>query len=129
MNAKNHMRNSNLTLKLLSLFFGFTFWYLFMHQHTESEQIKVPLSFHDIPDGIIIDAPETVDITVYGKWADFHYLDYENLAIHIDASKLKKGPNRVSLSKEYLFLPEQLTLLKSSPSTILIVVHEKIRQE
>jgi hypothetical protein len=125
MNIKKRMKNNNILLKLASLMFGFAFWYLCMHHTTGYQQLLVPLSFHDIPNNVVIDAPETVAITVRGNRAVFHTLDREVLVFHINASNLNKGENTIRLSDQPLFLPEQLRLLNCSPSTILVYVHDK----
>lgn len=99
-----------------------------MYQHTQYQQFRIPLSFHDIPEDLTINAPESVDITLHGKRVDFHYLDHDSLAVHIDASKLKKGENCIKLSEQQFFLPEPLKLLNISPSTILIFIQEKTKE-
>ena len=128
MKQKNRMHiNSTIPIKLVSLLFGFAFWYLFMQQQTQYRQIAVPLCFHDMPASITIEAPEIAEITVSGKRSDFTSLDTDTLAFHIDASRLKKGDNNIPLTAYQFFLPDQIRLLSSTPSSILVYVHDKQR--
>jgi hypothetical protein len=126
MKTKNNLCRTNLLLlKLISLLFGFAFWYLFIHQQIGYEQRVIPLCFHDLPPDLLIKAPEIIQITVRGKRTDLYSLENNNLAFHIDARKLKKGNNTITLQDHQLYLPEHLTLLSCSPSTILVCVYDK----
>ena len=129
MKQKNRMStNSTITIKVISLLFGFAFWYLFMQQQTQYRQISVPLCFYDIPAYITLEAPELAEITVSGKRSDFTLLDSDTLAFHIDASILKKGNNTISLNAYQLSLPDQIKLLNCAPSSILVYVRDKQKQ-
>lgn len=129
MNKQNPKKSRNLLLKLISLIFGVACWYIVMHEQDNYQQMNVPISFHDIPSNVIIKAPEMVEITVRGKRIDLHNLDTEALAFHIDARLLKKGNNNLSLSPDQLFLPDHVSLLNCSPSTILVYMHDEQNQE
>ena len=113
----------NLLLKIASLFFGFCFWYLFMQQHVHT--VIAPICFHDLPEDVIIDAPENVEIVLRSKNLTFHEHDHENIAVHIDGQSLNKGNNSIALTEQHLFLAEHVSLLSSTPSTILVYIHEK----
>jgi len=128
MDRQNPRKSKNFLLKLVSLLFGFAFWYLFTHEQQSYQQIAVPISFHDIPSDFLIKAPETIEITIRGKRIDLHNLNAESLAFHINAGSLKKGKNSLSLSTDHLFLPDHVSLLNYSPSTILVYVHDKQNQ-
>jgi hypothetical protein len=125
---KNLLTGSNLPLKLLSLFFGFSFWYLFMQKYDDHQQLTVPISFYNIPSDVIISSPEMATITVHGKRIDIRTIDMSELAFHINAQLLKKGKNSISLLADQLFLPDHVSLLSSSPSTILVYVDERSEQ-
>lgn len=126
---KNLLTGSSIPLKLLSLFFGFSFWYLFMQKNHDYQQLIVPISFYNIPSDVIISAPEMATITVNGKRIDIYTLDTNALAFHINARLLKKGKNSISLLADQLFLPDHVSLLSCSPSTILVYVDERSEQE
>jgi len=125
MKRKNKQNNKHILLRLISLIFGFMCWYVFMHQQDVDRQVRIPISFHNIPQNMAIIAPEIAAITVRGKRIDIHALDPNTNSFHIDATSLKKGNNQLLLSADKIFLPNQVSLLNSSPSTILVYMHEK----
>jgi len=124
MDKQNKQKNKNLLIKLISLLFGFSCWFLFMHQQNIYRHIMVPLCFDDIPPHMSVAAPEMVEITLCGKRIDLHTIDPDTLGFHINAKSLKKGKNRLSLSADQIFLPDQVSLLNYAPSTILVYMHE-----
>lgn len=111
---KNVWRNA--PLKLISLLLGYTFWYIFGNSHTSTAWITIPLCFYNVPEAQTIRAPETISVKVAGKRSDLRSLDPEQLAIHINAEKLKLGRNLISITDEALFLPESIKLVHYNPS-------------
>ncbi len=107
---------------------GFGCWYIVLHQHYQYRHIMIPISFDNIPDNMTLSAPELAEITVHGKRNDLCSLEHEGISFHIDAQALKIGKNNVSLYHEHLFLPEYISLLNCTPSTILVYMHEKPSQ-
>ncbi|TET06515.1 hypothetical protein E3J79_01575 [Candidatus Dependentiae bacterium] len=126
---KNLLTGSSIPLKLLSLFFGFSFWYIFIQEYHDYQQVMVPISFYNISSDVIISAPEMATITVHGKRIDIHTLDTSTLAFHFNAQLLKKGKNSIPLLADQLFLPDHVSLLNCSPSTILVYVDKTSEQE
>jgi len=118
-------RGKRLLLKLISILFGFAFWYLFMHHQIGYQQIDAQLCFHDIPEEMSIKAPATVEIMARGNHRALHEIDHDVLSFHIDASKLAEGENEIALKDHQLFLPEHTQLLSCNPSTILVYVQKK----
>jgi hypothetical protein len=125
---KNPLKGSNLPLKLLSLFLGFSFWYFFIQKYDEHQQLTIPISFYNIPHDVVISSLEMATITVQGKRTDINTIN-TTTAFHINAQLLKKGKNRISLLADQLFLPDHVSLLSCSPSTILVYVNERSNQE
>ena len=121
---RNRDKNTFL-LKVVSLIFGMTAWYIIINYQYQSLQFIVPVSFHDIPENTIISAPETVEITLRGKRNELKNIDSETICFHIDAKKLKKGNNKIIITKDHLFIPDHVSLLNSLPSTILVCMREK----
>ena len=107
-------------LKLVSLMLGYTFWYIFSHAHNTTLWIQVPLCFYNLPDHTSIQAPEQVSIKVQGKRSLLRAMDFDQLAIHVNASKLKQGKNVLAFNQESLFLPESINLLHYSPSNPIV---------
>jgi len=117
----------NLLLKGASLFFGFCFWYIYIHQHIHT--VIAPISFDDLTEEMSVDAPEHVEIVIRSKDVIFSEHDKENLAVHIDGHTLKPGKNSITLTEKHLFLPEHVSLLSSTPSTILVYVTDNTKHK
>lgn len=123
-NLKNILWN-NLTLKVLSLLFGYAFWSMISQSLAVTVSIPVSLSFYNVPQNIAVEAPETIKVTLRGKRAHLNHLDCATLAFHIDGTALHSGDNYVSLKAEQLFLPETINLLDYNPSPLVIHINEK----
>ncbi len=117
--AKRHIWN-NIPLKVISLTLGYTFWYIFSSSHVGSLWVTVPLTFYNIPTTHSIVGPETVTVRIAGKRSEIRTLDFENIAIYVDAQSLKKGRNCLAITEEQLFLPSSIKLVHYCPSNPII---------
>lgn len=126
-NLKNILWN-NLTLKLMSLFFGYTFWAMISQTLPITISLPVPLSFYNTAPDLQVNAPETIIITLRGKRAHLNHLNYDALAFHIDGTTLQEGKNYIPLKAEQLFLPESINLLHYNPSPLVINMHQQPTQ-
>ena len=121
--TKPHPLN-NLSLKIVSLLFGYTLWTTISTSQKISLTLKAPLSFfHE--EQKIIDAPEYISVNLMGKRSEFYKLP-QTLAFHIDADLLSTGNNILFLDKKQLFLPPSIQLISYAPSQIQIMVKEEI---
>ena len=108
----------NAPLKVISFILGYTFWYIFSNAHMTTSWITIPLYFYNIPSHKKIIAPENLLVKVAGKRSELRCLDIKNFAAHIDAQKFLDGPNRITISDENLFLPENIKLIHYCPSNL-----------
>lgn len=111
---------NNLTLKVISLIMGYTFWFTWSQTQTTSYNLDVPLCVYNIPDTAQIKAPETISIALAGTLQDLNNLDLNNLAIHIDGTTLREGDNQCIVKDEQLFVPDTIKMVHYAPSNILI---------
>lgn len=111
---------SNLTLKVLSLIMGYTFWFTWSQTQTTSYKLNVPLCVYNVPDTAQFTAPETVKVQISGKLQDLYDLDLDNLAVHIDGATLHEGNNQCVVQNEQLFVPDAIKMTHCAPSNILI---------
>jgi len=116
---------SNAPLLIISLVLGYSFWYIASYDQTIMLNLNVPLCFAGAVDGYNLHAPEHIDVTFKGKRADIYALDKEALAAHINISKLLPGTHGILLTKQHLFLPENITLVHYKPSNLTITISEK----
>lgn len=116
MESRIKKTSRTIPLKLISLLLGYTFWYIFSHSHIATAWITIPLCFYNVPTHNSIRAPETVSVKIAGKRADLRSLDTHELAIHVNADKLREGKNVLTITPETIFLPESIKLVHYSPS-------------
>jgi hypothetical protein len=110
---------SNITLKVLSLIMGYTFWFIWSQTQTMSYDLDVPLCVYNIPESAQFDAPEKVKIQLAGKLRDFYNLDLDTLAIHIDGATLHEGTNQCVVKNEQLFVPDAFKMVHATPNILI----------
>lgn len=125
---KNHR---NRLLKVIALLIGYTFWYIFGGSHAAVAELSVPLCFYHVPADTHINAPESISVKLAGKRSDIRAVEHEHLAVHIDASRLQKGKNLLTITKQELLLPNSIKLVQYSPSnpTVELLTHKPSAHE
>lgn len=113
---------TNAPLIIISLFLGYSFWYIASYDQMVTLQINVPLCFAGAVENYTLNAPEKIDITLRGKRADVYALDKEALAAHINTSKLLPGKHGILLTEQHLFLPKNVTLVHYKPANLTITI-------
>lgn len=111
---------NNLTLKVVSLIMGFTFWFVWSDKQPATYRVDVPLCLYNIPEHAEFKAPESVKVELSGKLKDLYDLDLNNLAIHIDGATLHEGNNQCIVSNEQLLMPDDVKMTHCAPSNIVI---------
>lgn len=119
---RTHVTN-NLTLKILSLIMGYTFWFVWSQTQLTYCSITVPLCVYNLADNAQIEAPESVQVNLAGKLRDIYHLDLNNLAVHIDGETLHEGSNTYALTAEQLFVPDTIKMVHYAPSNVVIAYH------
>ena len=113
-------------IKIVSLIFGYLIWAFIAQYQTITINQPVPICFYQTQDNITILGPDSVNISLSGKRKHLYLFETENSAIHIDASQFNKpGKHLINLSKESLFLPDNIFLEELKPSTIVIEITSK----
>lgn len=120
-----NLLETNLSLKIVSLLFGVSFWAIFTTWHNSSLTTQVPICFYGSNEKRIVDSPETVTVELSGKRSDLLNLDLENLAVHVNSDELIAGENLIELSHEKLFLPCGVKLVHYFPSNPIITITDK----
>ena len=120
---------NNLTLKVISLIMGFTFWFIWSDKQATTCRVDVPLCVYNVPEHAHFDAPESVKVELSGKLKDLYDLDLDNLAIHIDGATLHAGNNQCIVKNEQLFMPDDVKMTHCAPSNIVISYAETMPNE
>lgn len=128
-NLNKTLITNNLTLKVISLIMGFTFWFVWSDKQPTSCRVDVPLCVYNVPEHAAFQAPETVKVELCGKLKDLYDLDLDNLAIHIDGSTLHEGNNQCIVKNEQLLIPDDVKMTHCAPSNIMISYNETAAPE
>lgn len=113
---------SNAPLKVISLFLGYSFWYIATCNQLITCTITIPLCFNPLPSNYSIDAPETISVTLQASRADLYRLDTKLLAAHINVNKLLPGKHGIIVKDHHLFLPHTITLQEYSPIPLSVTI-------
>lgn len=113
---------TNAPVVIISLFLGYSFWYIASYDQTVVLQFNVPLCFAGSINNCTLDAPEKIDITLKGKRADIYALEKESLAAHINTNKLLPGKHGIVITEQHLFLPKSVTLVQYKPTNLTITI-------
>ncbi len=112
-----------LFLKCCALLFGYSLWLGFTEHHKIQKTISVPLTFFNVLDDIKIEAPETVQLSLYGTrraLANAHY----KASIHCNAAQYTQEKQILTLHNQQIFLPKNVRLLHCIPSTITLEIKQ-----
>lgn len=112
---------SPIFLKATSLIIGFLLWSTVNHLFTQNVWLTVPVCFYNI-DTLQIEAPETINVELTGKRAHIKQINPEVLAVHIDASRLKIGTQKIPITAKQLLLPSSISVTSIIPHPIIITV-------
>jgi len=121
---KNILLHHNFT-RITSCIIGYALWaFIAQYQHMTVEQ-NVPICFYQQQPHLSIDSPDTIKLVIAGRRSTLYHFDTDNRAIHLDASQFKVGEHEIKLSRDNLFLPENINLLYLKPSYITINATKK----
>ena len=112
-------------IKIVSCIIGYSLWAFIAQYQTTTMQYSIPICFYQTNEEQIITGPEFVTCLLEGKRKNLYSFNAENSIIHIDASLYKEGTYAIPLSKEDLFLPNNLQLLTFKPATIKVTIGNK----
>lgn len=112
-------------IKISSVFIGYMLW-AFMAQFQWTTTIQtVPLCFYQDNSQSVqktIIAPDSIMITIVGPRKEMYQFNPTESAVHIDVSQYSDGNHVIQLSKENLFLPDNLKLVHLVPAHISIKI-------
>lgn len=115
--AKNHLLN-NLCLSIFALICSYGLWNTLSRSAKINAKITLPIFFYNRSDSKI-EAPETIDVTVYAKRSLIKNMLYTS-SVNIDENDLKNGINTILLNKSMFDIPINSTLIKYNPKLTVI---------
>jgi len=124
---------SNLTAKLLALFFALTAWTLIcIKEKTYSDRaLRIPVEFTHIPDQIeVVSAkPEAVQVTIQGSSRTFHDFNPNTLRIRIDLKEIDSSGRLTFFAEDYLDIPSHIKIISLHPKMIEVNVERLAYKE
>ncbi|MEX0849561.1 MAG: hypothetical protein WD055_04995 [Candidatus Dependentiae bacterium] len=115
-----HQINNNLMLKISACILGALCWLKINYDQPITCSFNIPLSFYNISESTIINAPESIEVQLRGKRTDLYTFDDQKYAIHIDSTNLTPGKQTIAITSEKLFLPDAITMVHYTPCKIEI---------
>jgi len=112
-------------LKILALVIGYSLWYIFSQSQIISVNINAPLVFDTANESRIINAPETISVSIATSRQLVNTIDFDSLAVHFNVDSLKPGENTITLASKNLFLPEHVNLIHYEPSPLKITINDQ----
>lgn len=110
----------NLPIKLLALCLAVILWFFVIWEQESEQGYRVPVTYMNIPKGLIIasPAPETIHVRIAGPKILIMKLSPSALSVCLDFSGT--GPGTVAFPglERYLPLPRQLHVTRFYPSSI-----------
>lgn len=120
---------NNQLLKISSIIFGYAFWIMLAQVQTIELNIKLPISFYNLPANLKINSPENIQVNLSGKRSDFYNLDITKLAVHINLEHISKDGNyNINVTPENIFLHNKIKLLNYVPANFMIEICNKESQ-
>lgn len=111
---------TNSVYKIIALIAGTSIWWMLGQTVGSSRWVTVPLAFYNSSTHQIT-GPDTIQVQLAGRRSDLYALDTQQLALHIDRSRIKDGSNKITVSSESLLLPDQINIKASRPSNVTLV--------
>lgn len=120
---KNALLN-NLTLKVISLILGYSFWQSCSNTQTVHTTFTIPVCFYNTAETHKLEAPDHIEVTLQATRAQLNDLNIDDLAVHIDTQTLHAGPNALNVCNDTLLLPSSVKLVHYTPTNVVVTVNQ-----
>lgn len=105
---------------------GYLVWAMVSQSHVITVAHVAPVCVYNASEQCKMNVPETVTIMLQGQRSLLYSLDTNEIAVHVDASRLHAGDNHLVVDRATLFLPDGINVVHYSPSNAVINITEKI---
>jgi len=121
---KNHAHR--FILKLAAIIFGYFFWLILAQKQAVTITKNIPLIFYLAADEYQIEAPEKVAVTLQGLRHQLQKLNFDQLGVQIDATKLKNlGDYTIQILPEQIIIPNHVKLVSYTPVVAKVELTKK----
>ncbi len=122
----------NLPLKFLSLLLAFLLWVMVSGEKRQRVEIMVraPIGFQNLPKNLelISFSPKEVKIRLRVQKNLMFSQDYRSISVMVDLSGAKEGEEIFSIKKDMVILPEDVEVVKISPSYVRVKLEAIIQK-
>jgi uncharacterized protein (TIGR00159 family) len=108
-------------------------WLVFVgsESSTEARTFAVPIVYENVPAGLWLDAPDTLEarVTLSGTSRAFRLLDPAQLTISLDTTRIKPGAQKVPIEDRALRRPTGFLVHRIEPASVTLVAHRAVPVE
>ena len=110
----------NIPLKMLAVALSALLWYTVSRDDVVERNIRVPLEFQNIPQGLELtgDPPSTVSVRVRGASSVLSRLDSGDVVAVVDARTARTGPRIFHLLTDEVRVPFGVVVVQVAPATV-----------
>jgi YbbR domain-containing protein len=107
----------NIGLKIVSLLLAIGLWLVVARDPITEVEMKVPLEFHNLPDGLEIDSASFTEaqIRVRGPERAIHRLEASDVRAEIDLASVHPGERTFDLTGRQVHVPQDLEVVQIIP--------------
>lgn len=121
--------STNIGLKITSLIIAIALWFFVILSGRSEISMSIPLVFENIPPSLeIVEAPETVNVSIEGQQRLLKSLKQSTVTAAIDLSAAKGGKFYINVSKSDVKLPKTFVVTDVDPETISIRLERKMKK-
>jgi len=113
---------THLLLKIVCVLLAYGLWTSINKNRVVTRSFNVPLCFYNTKQGLSINAPEIITVTLQGQWEILRHIASEHLAAHINGDHLTQGDTPLAINATHLLLPESVKLVHYSPLPVIISI-------
>lgn len=110
--------------KLASVVLAMAAWLVIVGHETRVtlRTFAVPVVYHDVPDGLLLDEPKPVEVrvTMQGPTRGFDQLDTSGLVATLDVHELGPGTHEITLSPLHVPHPRDLIVQSFQPAKVTV---------
>lgn len=112
--------NHSTAHKCIALILGILVWHMVSTFHHTSITLSVPVHLFNAEEDTDYCAPKQVEITLYGSKAELRTIDFENLAVHLNAKQYANSHTAIKITSRNLLLPQSIRVQRFFPANFMI---------
>lgn len=114
----------NLGIKALSVGLALALWFAVSGQQTVERNLRVPLEFQNVPDGmeIVGEPPTAVDVRIRGSSGSLSRVQVGDVVAVLDLASARPGSRLFHMRPEEIRVPFGVSVVQVAPSTISLEI-------